>query len=178
MRQLQARRRQTIVTRMMKMPALVLCAAALTLPGCAVLDRLNGRPKAPPAAETPAEAPLATEIAVPVETTPLGSGGQSPDALDTTSTAEKEAALAAPAPAAGGELGRQVVALGSPIEQGLWVQTSLVTAVTQGSVRAPNGQTLAVELRPGTGAALMSLAAYQALGIALTDLPELVIFGS
>jgi hypothetical protein len=71
-----------------------------------------------------------------------------------------------------------VVALGSPADPGLWVQTSLVTAVTQGTVRAPNGQTLAVELRPGSGAALMSLAAYQALGIALTDLPELVILGS
>jgi hypothetical protein len=45
-------------------------------------------------------------------------------------------------------------------------------------VKAPNGQTLAVELRPGTGAALMSLAAYQALGIGLTELPELVILGS
>ena len=177
MRQLQARIRQTIVAAMMKMPVLVLCAAALSLPGCAVLDRLQGRPKAPPAAEAAPEAPLATEIAAPVETTPLGTTGQTPEALDETTAAEKAAALSAPAPSAAGELGRQVVALGSPIEQGLWVRTSLVTSVTQGSVRAPNGQTLAVELRPGTGAALMSLAAYQALGIALTELPELVIFG-
>jgi hypothetical protein len=163
---------------MMRTPLLLCCVAALALPGCAVLDRLQGRPKAAPVPEAPLEAPLATEIAVPVETTPLGATGQSPEALDTTSAAEKEAALAAPAPSAGGELGRQVVALGSPADPGLWVQTSLVAAVTKGSVRAPNGQTLSVELRPGSGAALMSLAAYQALGIALTDLPELVIFGS
>ena len=51
-------------------------------------------------------------------------------------------------------------------------------AVAKGHVVAPNGQSLAVELRPGTGAALMSLSAYQALGIGLTELPEMVIFGS
>jgi hypothetical protein len=57
------------------------------------------------------------------------------------------------------------------------VQTSLVSAVRQGSVKAPNGQVLAVELRPGSGAALMSLSAYQALGISLTDLPQMQILG-
>ena len=178
MRQLRGQGRQTIVGGMMKAPLFLLCVVALSLPGCAVLDRLKGRPKAAPAAEAPLEAPMATEIAPTVETVPLGAAGQTPDALDTTSEAEKAAALAAPAPAGAGELGRQVVALGSPAEPGLWVQTSLVSSVTKGTVKAPNGQTLAVELRPGTGAALMSLAAYQALGIGLTELPEVVIFGS
>lgn len=143
---------------------------ALSLSGCALLK---------PKAEAPPPDPgLATEIAPPVETQSLEAmgAGQSVAALDTTSEAEKAAALSAPT--GGGELGRQVVALGSPADPGLWVQTSLVTVVTQGSVKAPNGQTLAVELRPGTGAALMSLAAYQALGIGLTELPELVILGS
>lgn len=88
----------------------------------------------------------------------------------------QQAALAA-APG-GGELGRQIVALGSPADTGLWVQTSLVKSVTRGSVRAPNGQVLAVELRPGSGGALMSLSAYQALGIGLTELPQMVILGS
>ncbi len=145
---------------------------ALSLSGCALLQRK------PEAAAPPPPGDMATEIAAPVETTSLESmgSGQSVAALDTTSEAEKAAALAAPT--GGGELGRQVVALGSPADPGLWVQTSLVTAVTQGTVRAPNGQTLAVELRPGSGAALMSLAAYQALGIALTELPEMVILGS
>ncbi|MEZ5797320.1 MAG: hypothetical protein R3D63_07535 [Paracoccaceae bacterium] len=144
---------------------------ALSVSGCAML---NGRS----AATAPAAEPgLATEFAAPVETTSLESmgAGQSVAALDQTSDAEKKAALAAPA--AGGVLGRQVVALGSPADPGLWVQTSLVTAVTKGSVTAPGGQTLAVELRPGTGAALMSLAAYQALGIGLTELPEMAISG-
>jgi hypothetical protein len=148
---------------------------ALSLSGCALFQR-----KAEAPAPAPAASDLATEIAAPVETTSLETLGEGQDvaALDTTSEAEKEAALAAPAPAGGGELGRQVVALGSPADPGLWVQTSLVTAVTMGSVKAPNGQTLAVELRPGTGAALMSLAAYQALGIGLTELPELAFFGA
>jgi hypothetical protein len=33
-----------------------------------------------------------------------------------------------------------------------------------------------VELRPGTGAALLSLAAFQALGLSLTDLPVVTVF--
>jgi len=123
---------------------------------------------------------MATEIASPVETTSLETlgSGQTAAALDTTTEAEKTAALAATAPAASGQLGKSVVALGSPADTGLWVQTALVTAVTKGRVVAPNGQALAVELRPGPGAALMSLAAYQALGIGLVELPEMAIFGS
>jgi hypothetical protein len=31
-------------------------------------------------------------------------------------------------------------------------------------------------LRPGTGAALLSLAAFRALGLGLTDLPEVTVF--
>lgn len=123
---------------------------------------------------------MATEIAPPVETTSLDAmgAGQAPEALDGTSAEEKAAALAAPAQ--GGErlLGKAVVAVGAPAEQGLWVQTALVAAAVQGRVVAQNGQSLAVELRPGTGAASMSLAAYQALGLSLTDLPEIAIYGS
>ena len=123
---------------------------------------------------------MATEIASPVETTSLETlgSGQTAAALDTTTEAENAAALSAPAPAPSGQLGKSVVALGSPADTGLWVQTSLVKTVTKGRVVAPNGQALAVELRPGSGAALMSLAAYQALGIGLIELPEMAIFGS
>lgn len=157
------------------MPAFVVPAVLLALSGCALLTPKAKAP--PPATEAPG---LATEFAAPVQTTTLETlgEGQSVAALDTTSAAEKDAALAAPVAAGGGELGRQVVALGSPADPGLWVQTSLVSVVTKGTVVAPNGQTLAVELRPGSGAALMSLAAYQALGIGLTELPEVAILGS
>jgi hypothetical protein len=146
-------------------------AAALT--GCAALEKLGKKPDAAPSDD------LAGEFAPPVETMPLDAMGvgQSPAALDQTSATEKEAALAAPPQGGERQLGREVVALGSPAEQGLWVQTALVSAVTKGRVVAPNGQSLAVELRPGTAAASMSLAAYQALGIALTELPEITIYG-
>ena len=165
----------TIASLPLRRPLLPTVLLVLSLSGCALLDRQAAAPPPPPD-----EPSLAEEIASPVETQSLETlgAGQSVAALDSTSEAEKAAALAAPAPAASGELGRQVVALGSPADPGLWVQTSLVGAVTKGSVKAPNGQTLAVELRPGSGAALMSLAAYQALGIGLTELPELVILGS
>ena len=144
--------------------------ALLPLAGCAALQGGKTAPAADPG--------MATEFAPAVETQSLEAmgAGQSVAALDRTSEAEKQAALAA-APG-GGELGRQIVALGSPADTGLWVQTSLVKSVTRGSVRAPNGQVLAVGLRPGSGAALMSLSAYQALGIGLTELPQMVILGS
>lgn len=103
--------------------------------------------------------------------------GQAPEALDQTTAEEKSAALAAPAKGGERALGKAVVALGSPAEPGLWVQTALVGAPSQGRIMAANGQSLAVDLRPGTGGALMSLAAYQALGIPLTDLPEVTIYG-
>jgi hypothetical protein len=151
-------------------PLLLLLAV---LPGCAALKSLGrGGDDAPPA-------DLATEFATPVETSALDTmgAGQTPEALDQTTAEEKSAALAAPAKGGERALGKAVVALGSPAEPGLWVQTALVGAPSQGRILAANGQSLAVELRPGTGGALMSLAAYQALGIPLTDLPEVTIYG-
>jgi hypothetical protein len=150
------------------MRSALISVAVLSLSGCAMLQR----------DEAPAPASdLATEFAPAVETQSLEAmgAGQSVAALDQTSAAEKTAALAAPA--SGGVLGTQVVALGSPADPGLWVQTSLVSAVRNGSVKAPDGQVLAVELRPGSGAALMSLSAYQALGISLTELPQMQVLG-
>ena len=117
---------------------------------------------------------LASEFAPTVSVQPLGGAGQTAASLDATSAEEKAAALAAPATGAR-DLGRAVVALGPPAEQGLWVSTSFVQTTTKGRVTAPNGQSLSVELRPTTGGALMSLSAYQALGIGLTELPELKI---
>jgi hypothetical protein len=70
-----------------------------------------------------------------------------------------------------------VVALGPPAEQGLWLSSALVGAVAQGRVTTASGQSLTLELRPGTGAALLSLAAFQALKLPLTDLPEVTVFG-
>jgi len=83
----------------------------------------------------------------------------------------------APAPApAGGLLGRATGSLGDAGEPGFWVMTPLVPAPREGRVRLPGGPAVAVELRPyGGGGTLLSAAAMQALGVALTALPEIEI---
>jgi hypothetical protein len=152
------------------MKALVLAAVlAPGLAGCASLQ-----PGGPAAAPTSAPA---TEFAPAVATTALGASSATAAALDTTTAEEKAVALAAPAASGERELGRAVVALGPPAETGLWLSSSLVTAVTQGRVVTASGQSLALELRPGTGAALLSLAAFQALQLPLTGLPEVTVYG-
>lgn len=158
---------------MTKSPLLSL-PLVLALMGCSTFNGLTGQGKAP-GTEAPV---MATEIAPPVTTTPLGAAGHSVSALDKTSDAEKSAALGAGSASGERQLGKAVVALGPPAETGLWVQSVLISKAGQGRVVAPNGKSLAVELRPGSGGALMSLSAYQALGISLTELPELTIFGS
>ena len=97
-------------------------------------------------------------------------------ALDTTTAAERAAALAPP-PAPGGEreLGRTAVSLGLVTEPGIWLRSSLVTAPGKGRVVTAGGQSIAVDLIPGTGAAQLSLAAFRALKLPLTALPEVTI---
>ena len=151
----------------------LMSAFSLALTGCA-LFQTEGRT----GVTGPAEPQPATEFAPAVSTSVLGtSAAARAEALDKTTAAEKAAALAAPA--AGGErdLGRVVVALGPPAEQGIWLSSALVTATAQGRIVTAAGKSLAVELRPGTGGALLSLAAFQALGLSLTDLPEVTVYG-
>jgi hypothetical protein len=151
------------------MKALVLSALLATgLAGCASLQPGSGT--------APTSEP-ATEFAPAVATTALGATSATAASLDTTTSEEKAAALAAPAVAGERVLGKAVVALGPPAETGLWLSSSLVTAVTQGRVVTASGQSLTLELRPGTGAALLSLAAFQALKLPLTELPEVTVYG-
>lgn len=151
---------------MMKMLPLMLMSAAV-LTGCGMLDRLKPRPKAP---EVQIVAPLEETVTLPA----LGAG-QTAATLDTSTTAEKAAAVAAPV-AGARELGKTSVALGSPAEQGFWLKTPLVTTAGRGKVVTSAGASVAVDLQPGSGGALLSLAAYRALGLALTDLPEVTVF--
>lgn len=77
---------------------------------------------------------------------------------------------------AGGQLlGVVDVALGSPAEQGLWLKSALVTAPVLGRAVLPSGQGVNVTLLPSTGGATLSLSAYRALGLNLTDLPRLQV---
>jgi hypothetical protein len=142
---------------------------ALTLSGCALF--------APASVEAPV-APAPAIAAPPPNPggAVLGDNGQSADALDTSTAADIAAATAAPEPAGERELGKVVVALGSPAEQGFWIKTQLAAAPGKGRVVTADGQSVNVDLIPGTGGALLSLAAFRQLGLGLTDLPEVTVF--
>ncbi|GIT92522.1 hypothetical protein JANAI62_29800 [Jannaschia pagri] len=151
-------------------PALIL---ALSAAGCAqlpVLDQLRpGGTEAAPEAEEDigAPAPLPEAARPPVGVT------TSPDVLDTVSDADKDAARAAAEATTGGPLGEVTVALGDPVDPGLWVKSALVDSEQPGTVRTGDGDAIAVTLRPigsGDGGAQISLSALQALGLPLTGL--------
>jgi hypothetical protein len=71
-----------------------------------------------------------------------------------------------------------IASLGDVTRPGLWMRTPLVTAPARGRVRDPGtGAAVVLDLipldaAPGAGSR-MSLAAYRALGLPLTALPEL-----
>ena len=115
-----------------------------------------------------------TDKAPPPAVGPMSAQGKSAAALDKTTEAEKAAATAAPA-AAGRQLGSVSVALGSPTEQGFWLKTPLVAAPGKGRGTLASGKSVAVDLVPGQGGSLLSLAAYRALGLSLTDLPQVTV---
>lgn len=138
--------------------------AGLMLSGCAGLP--FGKPKPAPVQIV---APVEPAVALPA----LGAG-QSAAALDQSTDAQKAAATA---PAAEGRaLGQVVVALGSPAEQGFWLKSPLVKVAGKGRVVTASGASVAVDLLPAEGAALLSLAAFRALGLGLTDLPEVTVY--
>ena len=124
-----------------------------------------------PAAETPRPAARPGAVRPP-------QGARTAEALDSTTPAERAAALA---PAAGGRvLGRTLASRGDPVQPGFWMATPLVTAAVPGQVRdAASGATVRLGLRPSGGAAgsgsQMSLAAFRALGLPLTALAELEV---
>ena len=153
--------------------------AMLAVSGCALIQ-------APPASGPDTSDPASPEIR-PVQrpetgagVQEVGAGGQSADALDTTTAAEKAEATA---PSSGGaSLGQTVASLGDPTEAGFWLKTPLVTAETAGRVEAPGGASVNVTLipidGPDTAGSRISLPAMRALGLGLTDLPTVSVFKS
>ena len=133
--------------------------------------------KAPGSIAGPVEPQPATEFALAASASALGALAVSAEAFDRTGEAEKAAALAAPAAAGERDLGTVVVALGPPAEQGLWMSSTRFKAKAQGRIVTAAGKSLTLELRPETGGALLSLAAFQALGLSLTDLPQVTVYG-
>jgi hypothetical protein len=103
----------------------------------------------------------------------LTTGGQSAAALDAVTEAQKAAAISAPN--AGQVLGVVTVALGSPAQQGLWLKSNLVAAPAQGRAVLANGTGVNVDLLPSAGGATLSFSAYRALGLGLTDLPQVQV---
>jgi hypothetical protein len=153
----------------------ILIVFAVTLSGCALFQK---KAEGPGSITGPAEPSPATEFAPAVSTGVLGTTrAVSAEALDKSTAQEKAAALAAPATGGERELGKVVVALGPPAEQGIWLSSALVKAVGPGRIVTSAGKSLAVELRPGTGGALLSLAGFQALGLSLTELPKVTVYG-
>jgi hypothetical protein len=160
----------------MRLLALLIAAALAAGPGCA---RLGLRPPGVAATEAGPDAPRPVARpggGAPREARPAVFGGMAARpaaALDTTTPAERAAALAAPDAAR--RLGEVAVALGNPAEPGFWLRSALVTAPGEGTVRLADGRSVQVELRPGAGAAQLSLAAYRALGLGLTELPRVTV---
>jgi hypothetical protein len=97
--------------------------------------------------------------------------------LDTTSEADKAAARAVTAaPELEQSLGQVSVSLGNATEPGFWLRSGLVSERMQGRVVTSIGESLQVDLLPGQGAAQLSLAAFRALNLPLTGLPEVTVF--
>lgn len=131
-----------------------------------MLDRMKPQPKA---------APVVADVGLTAPAPVLGAG-KTAATLDTTTPAEKEQALTAAPAASERSLGKVTVSLGSPAEQGFWLRTTLVTAPGKGRVETSGGQSVAVDLLPGSSGAQLSLAAFRALGLSLTAIPEVGVF--
>lgn len=149
------------------MRVLLLLAPLLVVASCSQVSNPFRR-AAPEPAPTAAPAPQAA----------IGqSSARSVESYDLTSEAERRRALAAPVAAGAEDLGQVVVTLGNAAEPGFWLRSSLVDNVGRGRVETADGQTVAVDLLPGAGSAQLSLAAYRALGLSLTDLPQVTVYG-
>lgn len=157
----------------MKVAALpVLLSLALALAGCT-----GARTGDPVSGAAPDAAPDAPRMTAP----PPPRTARTAEQFDTTTEAERAAALA-PAPPGGAErLGTTLASLGDPAAPGFWLETPLVTSTRQGRVVLPGtGTAVQVELRPisgpATGGSRISLAAMRLLGLPLTDIAELEVY--
>ncbi len=147
--------------------------------GCGLLPEGMRPAPAPPPAEEGAEdtAPAVQPAAAlpPADATTA-------EEFDTTSDAERAAAVAEAAETGGDTaLGVTIASLGAVSEPGIWLKTPLVSAPAKGRVEYPEkGTAVAVDLipldgEPGAGSR-MSLAAMRLIEADLTSLPEVKVF--
>ncbi len=138
-------------------------AVLIGLSGCSLFPGL--RPAAAPVVNTQPLNPIAA----------LGTG-MAAASLDTSTDAQKAEALNAAPEAGERALGTVTVALGSPTEPGFWIKSNLISVAAKGRVETADGKSVAVDLLPFDGAALLSFAAFRALELPLTDLPDVTIY--
>lgn len=123
----------------------------------------------------PLTAPMREEAAAPPP-------AEATTAEEFDTTTEEQRVAAAEPPAEGGQLlGTTVASLGELSQPGFWLETPLVSQVTQGRLVYPaNGKSVQVELRPSGGAAgsgsRISLGAMRVLEADLSSLPELTVY--
>jgi hypothetical protein len=157
---------------------LLICS--VTISGCGMTPFSSPMPGEPDVIVQPAEQATLRPLPRPgTRGGPLGAVGQPADALDRTTPQERSQARG---DSTGGlALGRTLASLGSPSEQGFWLRTGLVTRVQGGRVDlADGGGSIRVELRPSGTApeagSQLSLAAFRALDVPLTQLVPLRVF--
>lgn len=132
---------------------------------------------------TPAGEPVAVlpgEGEVTAEALPAGEPVRATiDGNPVTTQPIAAAAAVTAAPVAAGALGSVVASLGDPARKGLWLETSLVTVQSKGRVALADGKSVDVDLIPVAGAAgsggRLSIEAYKALGLKITELPVLTV---
>jgi len=151
----------------------VLTTVALLASGCSrVAELMPWKKDAPePAMAQPEALPAPGTVMAPA----VPAGARTAEALDTTTAEQKAAAMAPVAAAPSASLGTVVVSLGDVTTPGFWLRSGLVSAPAPGVVKTAAGQTVQVDLLPGSGAAQLSLAAFRALGLGLTDLPQVEV---
>ncbi|MBV7410242.1 D-galactarate dehydratase [Maritimibacter sp. DP1N21-5] len=157
------------------MKAFVL-VALLGLAACA-----NGPFSQDPAGNVTGTATTETDLETTVTAPPPPPGARTEEAFDTTTEDERLAAVAAPEPAGERTLGTTIATLGAPTAPGFWLETPLVSAVSQGRVVAKaNGKSVSLELRPiegpATAGSRISLPALRLLEVGLAGLHELTVY--
>lgn len=150
-----------------------LFALTLILSGCAA--SVQGPDMRPPEGMLhPAPRPGDAAVAPPADAATV-------DAFDTTTAAERAAASAAPQAGVEQKLGETVASLGNPADPGFWLETPLTDRIRKGRVVAESGESVTLELRPIDGPASagsrISLPALRLLGVGLTGLHRLSVFG-
>jgi len=99
--------------------------------------------------------------------------------FDTTTEADRAAAIVEEPAAEDRLLGTTIASLGPPADPGIWLETPLVSVLTPGRIDYL-GTSINVELRPSGGTAgsgsQISLAAMRLIAAPLTSLPELQVF--